>query len=271
MIPTIVYDENILESFMAAAIVASETRVKVVERKSLMKAIGDFWFWCNVIPTKDNFQQSTPEVIKSKRHVVIANPDKNTPLGNVIPGALFVHGTEDSKGQTAPVKYGSMNVLERSMAFFNINQTKHIGVIDMVRNFYKKEATVEELAMCVLNAKEALHCLKAGEPYKFIIENPEAVETALAEMAEMQSMVREILDGRCLSQEVSSVDMASNVKKPMKLLTFFENKHWWYIQRSLKLQGIHYRNFTCGLTGNVVISDTNYVEDYKNLSPVVVH
>ena len=265
----VIYNENVLESFMAAACIASIMPVTVSESKSVMSLDYDLYVWIGVVPTYQYFPSEPIETVNKAIHISICNVEPKSDKTNWVKSTKFVYGSEDSASLASEVQsYGARNLVERSLMFFNKHPVEFIGVIDMINHFYNVSTPLENLQMTALNAKEALHCLKSKESYSFIPYNVESLAAAEEAYEELVAVAANALKHRSVFTRANTVTIDPKAKK---VYTFFEHQHWWFIQRRLSWQGLCYRNITVSLTGTIMLSDVKFTEDFKHLQPVVMH
>ena len=269
MTTMVIYNENVLESFMAAACIASIMPVTVSECKSVMSLDYDLYVWIGVVPTYQYFPSEPIETVNKAIHISICNVEPKSDKTNWVKSTKFVYGSEDSASLASEVQsYGARNLVERSLMFFNKSPVEFIGVIDMIDQFYLVNAPLENLEMTALNAKEALHCLKGRESYSFIPYSTDSASDAEEAYINLVDNAREALKHRSVFTRTSTTTIDPKAKK---IYTFFEHQHWWFIQRRLSWQGLCYRNITVSLTGTIMLSDVKFTEDFKHLQPVVMH
>lgn len=256
----IIYDENILDSFMAAASVASVVDCHVYERKDRPKTYCDTYLWIGVVPTNHYFYVDDLEIMKSKTNVSIVGDIASDTHFDILDNLIFMRNSESELEFVT--NYGQKTLVEKALAFFDISPAKFCGVVDMVRNFYKKDLSIESIENSVLNAEEALHCLKNKEPYSYIEFNPESCDTA-SEV--YQRNIKEA--GRAISYRSSVVNIKSDNKTDF-VYTLYEHRLLWLIKRRFITTNRNFRNISVSGTGTVILGNVHIRKEFDHLKPV---
>ena len=260
----VVYDENILSSVLAAAAAASIKELIVVERKTLVPK-ADNYLWINVIPTLRNFSFSKDEVVKTSNTIIA--PNGSHVNENMIRNASFFN-PEETIGITD--SYGERTIVEKTMDYFVEDCNMFLGLINIERNFYKKETCYEELCMASLNFSEALDCLKRKLLFQYIPFSPKALEDGMEVFEKLKAEAYNAINKRSSYSVMEQIDYKGE-RLSQKVYTFYEQTNWWFIKRKFEVERLSYgRNLTFGSSGVVIYSDFTHRNEFRGIDSVFV-
>lgn len=264
----VIYDENNLDSTLAAACYASISGIKVFENKDIIKDFFDDeieeYLWVGTFPTRNHFARKHDGSYLKSKHTAILNT-YGCNHDDLIPGAEFIH-CRNEELEYEPFSYGEKTLVERLTVSEGINPENFIGVISMIKEFEKDNASIEDIMFTVLNMKEALLSLKQNSPYQFIPFSEKFLEAAKEVYTEISETAKNIIDNR------SVIDMLIEKKdeKSFKLYSFYEQANFWFIRKLMDNAKAKYRNVSVSVTGVVVMSNVEITTRVEFPNPVKV-
>lgn len=264
----IIYDENNLDSTLAAACYASIARVKVFENKDIIKDFPESeieeYLWVGTFPTRNHFSRKHDGSYLKSKHTAILNT-YSCKHDDLIPGAEFIYCRNEGL-EYEPFSYGEKTLVERLTVSENINPENFIGVISMIKEFEKSNTSIEDIMFTVLNMKEALLSLKQNTQYQFIPFSEKFLEAAKDVYTEISQTAKNIIDNRSVIDKiVEKKDLMS-----FKLYSFYEQSNFWFIRKLMDNAKAKYCNISVSVTGVVVMSNVEITNSVTFLIPVTV-
>lgn len=264
----VIYDENNLDSTLAAACYASIARVRVFENKDIIKNFPDFeieeYLWVGTFPTRNHFSKKYDGSYLKSKHTAILNT-YSCSHDDLIPGSEFIR-CRNEELEYEPFSYGEKTLVERLTVSENINPENFIGVISMIKEFEKSSTSIEDIMFTLLNMKEALLCLKQNSPYQFIPYGIEFLEAAKEAHVEIFEHAKDVIDNRSIIDQL----VEKKNEKSFKLYSFYEQSNFWFIRKMMDNAKAKYRNISVSATGVNIISNVEITSVVNFPSPVKV-
>lgn len=265
----VIYDENNLDSTLAAACYASIAGVKVFENKDIIKNFPDFeieeYLWVGTFPTRNHFSKKHNGSYLKSKHTAILNT-YSCRHDDLVPGSKFIR-CRNEELEYEPFSYGEKTLVERLTVSEGINPENFIGVISMIKEFEKSSTSIEDIMFTALNMKEALLCLKQNTPYQFIPFSEKFLEAAKEVYTEISQTAKNIIDNRSvINRVVEKKDLSS-----FKLYSFYEHSNFWFIRKLMNNVKAKYCNISVSVTGVVVMSNVKITNSVTFLNPVTVN
>ncbi len=264
----VIYDENNLDSTLATACYASIAGVKVFEAKEILKDFSnneiEEYLWVGVFPTRNHFAKKHDGSYLKSKHTAILNAF-SCKHDDLIPGAEFIRCRND-KLKYEPFSYGEKTLVERLTVSENINPESFIGVISMIKEFEKDNASIEDIMFTVLNMKEALLSLKQNFQYHYIPFSEKFLEAAKDAYTEISENAKNIIDNH------SVIDrwVEKKTMKSFKLYSFYEQRNFWFIRKLMDVAKAKYCNISVSATGVIISSNVENTTPVTFPSPVKV-
>lgn len=268
----VIYDENNLDSIFAAACLASVKDVKVFEQKEVIPnfSVGEVeeYLWIGVIPTRHHFALRTTGEFTKVPHTALVNTHGKVVHPDIVPNLSVIHSRNEKNLEYELFSYGEKTLTERVLVTEGINPESFIGVISLIKEFYKDSSTdILDTMFTVLNVKEALISLKQKTLFCFIPTTKLVFMEAANDLyTEMKAWAQDVINNRSRVENVVS----KKDHKELKLYNFYEHENFWFIQKILNNAKVLYRNISVTATGTVVTSNAEITSQVNFSIPVNV-
>lgn len=261
----LVYDQNNLESILAAACAVSTGGHTACEIRSFPPE-ADQYLWVGCVPTEEHVRNDP--TIRERVHIVFADLVSKKSIGKfVIPNVTFYHSVEDqSEKITADRTYGKVTLIERVLSFLQEDLGKFVRPIMYAKEFYSVKASEDLLHEIALNVKEALFCLKSQKEVYMPISITGAEEDAFRAYKDLIEIAKSAIDHRS-----HRAWFTTQHKERVQIFTFYEQENWWFTRRRLWLGSMIHRNITMSATGTMVSTNAQYLEALPQRDPVFLY
>ena len=265
--PTIiVYDQNSIESILAAACVVSMGGYKACELRSF-PPLADSYIWIGCAPVTAHGLNNR-DILRSKHTVFMDSASKKALVESVIPGVEFLHSGEDKEEQVLSTDrvYGKASLIERVLAYIGEDSGKFVRPILYATEFYKADTKEDLLHEIALNVKEALFCLRSDTEVYMPVKVTGSSEDAYNAYQELVDISKAAIDHRSHRARITGQDGSHH-----EVFTFFEHEHFWFIRRRFWMTGKIHRNVSVSATGTIVSTNAPYLDAIPSSTPVFVY
>lgn len=263
---TVIYNPNNIDSILTSAILQTMGWTAFSNREIVDVEKGEF-SWVGVVPTRKHFPHKADS---DNRHICYGNMAKsNQSTHLILPDVQYAEAVITHMNKDAFLKSsGSATLLDQVSSIENINTSERHFLNNLITSFYKKETTIDIVAITVANVMAALEALESREPFtpiplpeKGVISEPLALGMRLVKSLKMKTE-------RILTYAATSNHTRSSVGHTRVIRTY-ESKDWWFIRRSFLPTDIGF-NICLSATGANVDTTLYSNFDIGVQDPVIV-